>query len=83
MFKKFRKEILVTLGVILLGCVTVIAVDTVFITEEGDQHAEVEVVDHEHFADGHIEIDVQVVRVDPVEEHLVLELEFKPFGQRV
>ena len=81
MFKKFRKEIIITLGVILLCCLTVIAVDTVFLTEEGDKHAEIEFADHEHFADGYIEVDVHVVLVDPVEEHLVLELEFIPYGR--
>ena len=80
MFKKFRKEIILTIAVIMLCCVTVLVVNTIFLTEEGDKNAEVEFADHEHFADGYIEVDVHAVLVDPVEEHMVLELEFIPFG---
>ena len=45
MIKKFRNEIILTAVVIMLCCVTVLAVDTVFLTEEGDHEAEVESVD--------------------------------------
>ena len=81
MFKKFRKEIILTAVVIMLCCVTVLTVDTVFLTEEGDHEAEVEFVDQEHFGDGYIEVVAHVVLVDPVEEHLALELEFIPHGR--
>ena len=81
MFKKFRKEIILTFAIILLCCITVILVDSVFITEEGDQKAEIELVDEAHFEEGHIKVDVHVVLVDPVEGHLTLELEFTPYGR--
>ncbi len=81
MFKKFKKEILAIFFVILLCCITVIVVDSFFLREEGDHVAEVEAVDDAHFADGYIEVDAYVGLVDPVNQHMVLELNFIPHGR--
>ena len=81
MIKKFRKETIFTLAVILLSCVTVLVVDSIFLTEEGGQVAEAEFADQEQFGEGYIEVVAHVVLVAPVREHLTLELEFFPHSR--
>lgn len=81
MFKKFRKEIIATALIILLCCLVVVAVDALFFTEEGDKHAEIVVTDEAHFAEGYIQINAHVIGVDPINEHLLIELDFVPHGR--
>ena len=81
MFKKFRKEIIATALIILLCCLAVIAVDAVFMTEEGEKQAEVALTGEDQFEEGYIQINAHVIGVDPINEHLRLELDFIPHGK--
>lgn len=81
MFKKFRKEIIATALIILLCCLVVVAVDALFITEEGDKHAEITLTGENQFDEGYIQINAHVIGVDPVSEHMLLELDFVPHGK--
>jgi hypothetical protein len=64
---------------ILLICgIAVFAVDVLFLKEVGDQQAEVIATEHE--AD-YIEVDADVILVDPITEHLTFRLDFIPHGR--
>jgi hypothetical protein len=64
---------------ILLICgIAVFAVDVLFLKEVGDQQAEIIATNHEV---DYIEVDANVILVDPITEHLTFRLDFIPHGR--
>lgn len=74
---RFR-QVLPFLGFLLVCAATVIGVDALFVTEEGDRSAEVSATEH---GANYIEVNAQVINVDPVNAHLTLRLSFIPHGR--
>ncbi len=75
------KEIGIVVFIMLACIVSVIFVNQAFANEEGDHRADVQDFDTAHMKEGYIQVDVHLLEVNAVHEHLVVELIFTPHGR--
>src|SRR5512133_3952540 len=79
--KKFRKELITIILFLMICFVTVFLVNRGSLREEENQKVDSAATDESHFSEGYIEVGVHILAIDPLDEHINVELEFKPHGR--